>query len=167
MGKHWKPNKMASISNNYISYIISFLFFSICCLQPPSSSSISYELQKWRTKITGHWAAHDSKDVGLQQPQYLSQPTRWNPPHALSVGSNGWTWAWYLYLRFYSDEHILDRIQPMPSMSYSFLENHYALITNLFRWRRGLADSSDCPLCGREEEYVIYLMQDNTLGRSV
>lgn len=35
-----------------------------------------------------------------------------------------------------------------------------ALVTNLFRWRRGMAESSDCPLCGSGVESIAHLMRD-------
>lgn len=38
--------------------------------------------------------------------------------------------------------------------------SHEALVTNLFRWKRGLSGSSDCPLCGREVETILHLMRD-------
>lgn len=42
-----------------------------------------------------------------------------------------------------------------------------ALVTNAFRFRRGLVASSDCPFCGREAETELHLFRDCTLAAQI
>lgn len=37
---------------------------------------------------------------------------------------------------------------------------HDALVTNVFRLRRGLTDSGICPLCNHEEESLVHMGRD-------
>lgn len=42
-----------------------------------------------------------------------------------------------------------------------------ALVTNLFRFSRGISSSSGCPMCGSGEESMLHLLRDCVVAKQV